>query len=147
MDRLICLVRKYAPAGQAFAIGYVAAAAQRMQQLLVGQRIVAIDIDTELHELFSSIFGALEQLPKLENDQVVPSSTDLSVFRRSWLQLIMLVSSSRSAINIQHLDMAIVSAEGSESIVTEGNRAYLWSRSLHHLLLFLARIKDDAAAS
>jgi hypothetical protein len=66
-------------AGRAFAIGYVAAAAQRMQQLLVGPGIVAMDIDTELHKLFSSIFGALEQLPKLENDQVVPSSTDLSV--------------------------------------------------------------------
>lgn len=39
----------------------------------------------------------------------------------------MLVSSSRSPINIRHLDKATVST-GNDSIVSEGNLAYLWSR-------------------
>jgi NCK-associated protein 1 len=129
MDRLIRLVSKYAPAVRAFAIGYLAAAAQRMQVLLVGPGMVALDIDTELRELFNSVLGALERLPKIESDKVVLSSLDLSVFCRDWLRLIMLVSSSRSAINIRHLDKATVST-GNDSIVAEGNRAYLWSRSL-----------------
>ena len=48
-------------------------------------------------------------------------------FRRDWLRLIMLVSSSRSPINIRHLDKATVST-GNDSIVSEGNYAYMWSR-------------------
>jgi len=64
---------------RAFAIGYLAAAAQRMQVLLVGPGMVALDIDTELRELFNSVLGALERLPKIESDKVVLSSLDLSV--------------------------------------------------------------------
>jgi NCK-associated protein 1 len=79
MDRLIRLVSKYTPAVRAFAIGYLAAAAQRMQVLLVGPGMVALDIDTELRELFNSVLGALERLPKIESDKAVLSPLDLSV--------------------------------------------------------------------
>ncbi|KAG0587429.1 hypothetical protein KC19_2G163800 [Ceratodon purpureus] len=132
MDRLISLIRKYTPACRAFAMGYLSAAVQRMQILLVGPGMVALDIDPELRELFSSALESLDQLPKLQNDKVVPTSLDLSAFRRDWLRLIMLVSSSRSPINIRHLDKATVST-GNDSIVSEGNLAYMWSRSVDEM--------------
>lgn len=64
---------------RAFAMGYLSAAVQRMQVLLVGPGMVALDIDPELRELFNSALETLDQLPKLQNDKVVPSSLDLSV--------------------------------------------------------------------
>lgn len=60
-------------------MGYLAAAVQRMQVLLVGPGMVALDIDTELRELFGSVLEALEQLPKLQSEKVVPIALDLSV--------------------------------------------------------------------
>jgi hypothetical protein len=74
-----CVIFGLHAAVRAFAIGYLAAAAQRMQVLLVGPGMVALDIDTELRELFNSVLGALERLPKIESDKVVLSSLDLSV--------------------------------------------------------------------
>jgi hypothetical protein len=74
-----CVIFGLHTAVRAFAIGYLAAAAQRMQVLLVGPGMVALDIDTELRELFNSVLGALERLPKIESDKVVLSSLDLSV--------------------------------------------------------------------
>ncbi|XP_024388834.1 probable protein NAP1 isoform X3 [Physcomitrium patens] len=132
MDRLTGLIRKYTPACKAFAMGYLSAAVQRMQVLLVGPGMVALDIDPELRELFNSALETLDQLPQLHTDKIVPASLDLSGFRRDWLRLIMLVSSSRSPINIRHLDKATVST-GNDSIVSEGNLAYLWSRSVDEM--------------
>jgi NCK-associated protein 1 len=39
----------------------------------------------------------------------------------------MLVSSSRATVNIRHFETAAVPT-GKESIISEGNSAYLWSR-------------------
>jgi NCK-associated protein 1 len=39
----------------------------------------------------------------------------------------MIVTSSRSSINIKHLEKATVST-GKEGLVSEGNAAYNWSR-------------------
>jgi NCK-associated protein 1 len=64
---------------RAFAMGYLSAAVQRMQVLLVGPGMVALDIHPELRELFNSALESLDQLPKVQNDKVVPSSLDLSV--------------------------------------------------------------------
>ena len=91
--------------------------------------MVALDIDPDLHELFNSALESLEQLPKILNDKILSNSTDLSVFRREWLRLILLVSSARSPINIRHLDKATAST-GNDNIVSEGNLAYMWSRSV-----------------
>ncbi len=74
-----CVIFGLHAAVRAFAIGYLAAAAQRMQVLLVGPGMVALDIDTELRELFNSVLGALERLPKIESDKAVLSPLDLSV--------------------------------------------------------------------
>lgn len=60
-------------------MGYLSAAVQRMQVLLVGPGMVALDIDPELRELFNSALESLDQLPKIQNDKAVPSSLDLSV--------------------------------------------------------------------
>jgi len=51
----------------------------------------------------------------------------LQDFRKDWLSLLMIVTSSRSSINIRHLEKATV-ATGKEGLVVEGNAAYNWSR-------------------
>lgn len=48
-------------------------------------------------------------------------------FRKDWLSILMIVTSSRSSINIRHLEKATVST-GKEGLLSEGNAAYNWSR-------------------
>lgn len=48
-------------------------------------------------------------------------------FRKDWLSVLMIVTSSRSSINIRHLEKATVST-GKEGLLAEGNAAYNWSR-------------------
>lgn len=51
----------------------------------------------------------------------------LQDLRKHWLSILMIVTSSRSSINIKHLEKATVST-GKEGLVSEGNAAYNWSR-------------------
>ncbi|KAL2631653.1 hypothetical protein R1flu_016339 [Riccia fluitans] len=131
MDRLINLIRKYTPAIRGFSLGYLSAAAQRIRLLLGSPGMVALDIDAELRHLFLSALDSLEKLPKLQSEKIVTSVIDLSEFRRNWLRTMMLVSSARSPINIRHLDKATL--PGKESIVAEGNMAYMWSRKVDEI--------------
>lgn len=52
----------------------------------------------------------------------------------------MVVTSSRSSINIRHLEKATVST-GKEGLLSEGNAAYNWSRCAFCLLLFWPSLK------
>ncbi|KAH9315390.1 hypothetical protein KI387_024017, partial [Taxus chinensis] len=53
-------------------------------------------------------------------------------FRKDWLSVLMVVTSSRSPINIRHLEKATIST-GKEGLVSEGNAAFVWSRSVDEL--------------
>jgi NCK-associated protein 1 len=52
--------------------------------------------------------------------------------RKHWLSILMIVTSSRSSVNIRHLEKATVST-GKEGLVSEGNAAYNWSRCVDEL--------------
>ncbi|KAE8781516.1 putative protein NAP1 [Hordeum vulgare] len=52
--------------------------------------------------------------------------------RKHWLSILMIVTSSRSSINIRHLEKATMST-GKEGLVSEGNAAYSWSRCVDEL--------------
>ena len=56
-------------------------------------------------------------------------------FRKDWLSILMIVTSSRSSINIRHLEKATVST-GKEGLLSEGNAAYNWSRCSFFELFF-----------
>ena len=61
-------------------------------------------------------------------------------FRKDWLTILMIVTSSRSNINIRHLEKATVST-GKEGLLSEGNAAYNWSRcSIYPTLISLLNI-------
>ncbi|CAM6099238.1 unnamed protein product [Calypogeia fissa] len=132
MDRLIALIRKYTPAIRGFSLGYLAAAALRIRALLGSPGMVALDIDAELRHLFLSTLDSLEKLPKQQSEKMASSPVDLTGFRKDWLQTMLLVSSARSPINVRHLDKATTST-GKESIVAEGNNAYMWSRRVDEI--------------
>ncbi|KAJ7555822.1 hypothetical protein O6H91_05G056100 [Diphasiastrum complanatum] len=129
LEKLGRLIHKYSAAIKGFALGYLNGAAQRIHYLYDCPGMVALDIDTELRQLFSSVMDCLENLPKMQTEKVVLGEIDLTLFRRDWLRLMMLISSSRSSVNVRHLEKATIST-GKESIVSEGNMSYLWSRSV-----------------
>lgn len=53
----------------------------------------------------------------------------LQELRNYWLSILMIVTSSRSSVNIRHLEKATVST-GKEGLLSEGNAVYNWSRCL-----------------
>ncbi|KAK4755123.1 hypothetical protein SAY87_008880 [Trapa incisa] len=63
---------------------------------------------------------------------------DLSEFRKNWLSILMIVTSSWSSINIRHLEKATVST-GKEGLLSEGNAAYNWSRCVDELEFQLSK--------
>eukprot|EP00252_Welwitschia_mirabilis_P021329 TRINITY_DN5452_c0_g1_i3.p1 TRINITY_DN5452_c0_g1~~TRINITY_DN5452_c0_g1_i3.p1 ORF type:complete len:1244 (-),score=247.08 TRINITY_DN5452_c0_g1_i3:983-4714(-) len=132
MDRLCCLIRKYVSAIRGYALAYLVSAAERIRFLLGSPGMVALDIDPELQNVFELIVGCLENLPKSQGDNISTPVVDLSDFRRNWLSVLMVVTSSRSSINIRHLEKATIST-GKEGLVSEGNAAYLWSRCIDEL--------------
>lgn len=132
MDKLCCLVRKYVSAIRGYALAYLASVAERIRFLLGSPGMVALDIDAELRNLFQQVIGCLEKSPKLQGEHVSTATSDLSDFRKNWLSVLMVVTSSRSSINIRHLEKATIST-GKEGLVSEGNAAYVWSRSVDEL--------------
>uniref|UniRef100_A0A7N2LNV3 Uncharacterized protein n=1 Tax=Quercus lobata TaxID=97700 RepID=A0A7N2LNV3_QUELO len=53
-------------------------------------------------------------------------------FRKDWLMILMIVTSSRSDINIRRLEKATGST-GKQGLLSEGNAAYNWSRCVDEL--------------
>ncbi|URE44165.1 Membrane-associated apoptosis protein, partial [Musa troglodytarum] len=113
-DKLCHLVRKYMAAIKGYALSYLSSSAGRIRFLLGTPGMVALDIDSTLKNLFQQ---------------------DL---RKYWLSILMIVTSSRSSINIRHLEKATVST-GKEGLLSEGNAAYNWSRCVDELESQLAR--------
>eukprot|EP01018_Ginkgo_biloba_P029851 Gb_16727 [translate_table: standard] len=132
IDKLCCLVRKYVSAIRGYALAYLASAAERIRFLLGTPGMVALDIDAELSRLFQQVVSCLEKLPKPQGENVSLATVDLFDFRKDWLSVLMVVTSSRSSINIRHLEKATIST-GKEGLVSEGNAAYVWSRSVDEL--------------
>lgn len=132
MDKLCCLIRKYVSAIRGYALAYLTAAAERMRFLLGSPGMVALDIDVELRGLLQQILSCLEKLPRPQGENVSTEMVDLSDFRKDWLSVLMVVTSSRSPINIRHLEKATIST-GKEGLVSEGNAAYVWSRSVDEI--------------
>ncbi|KAL4201241.1 hypothetical protein AMTRI_Chr02g257710 [Amborella trichopoda] len=138
MDRLCCLVRKYVAAIRGYALSYLASSAERIRFLLGTPGMVALDIDATLRSLFQQMVHCLETLPKSQRENMSAVTCDLSELRKTWLSILMIVTSSRSAINIRHLEKATVST-GKESLVSEGNAVYSWSRCVDELESQLSR--------
>ncbi|XP_024527538.1 protein NAP1 isoform X1 [Selaginella moellendorffii] len=138
MDKLIVLIRKYASAIRAFSLGHLTGIAQRMRLLFESPGAVALDFESDLRNSFLAVMERLETLPKLQTEKLRHSNFDLSVFRQDWLRIIMTVSSSRSSINFRHLEKATIST-GKDSIITEGNMAYVWSRSVDDMQKVLSQ--------
>ncbi|XP_031487983.1 protein NAP1 [Nymphaea colorata] len=132
MDRLCCLVRKYATAIRAYALSYLSSSAERIRFLLGTPGMVALDLDATLRGLFQQVIQSLESLPKTPGDNAQSVSSSLSELRKSWLSVLMIITSSRSSINIRHLEKATMST-GKEGLVSEGNAAYMWSRCIDEL--------------
>nr|AAC61824.1 unknown protein [Arabidopsis thaliana] len=128
MDRLCCLVRKYISAARGYALSYLSSSAGRIRYLMGTPGIVALDLDPTLKGLFQRIVQHLESIPKAQGENVSAITCDLSDFRKDWLSILMIVTSSRSSINIRHLEKATVST-GKEGLLSEGNAAYNWSRN------------------
>eukprot|EP00249_Psilotum_nudum_P015741 c25499_g1_i2 orf=223-4398(+) len=129
IEKICGLIWKYTSAIRGYALGYLVGAAERIRSLLGSPDMVALDIDVELEKLFASVSGCLDNLPKFQNEKVATATISLSEFRKDWLSILTLVSSCRYSINIKHLEKATIST-GKESIISEGNMAYLWSRSV-----------------
>eukprot|EP00250_Pteridium_aquilinum_P014737 c22167_g1_i1 orf=670-4797(-) len=127
MDKLQGLIQKYVSAVRGYALAYLAGAAERIKSLLSSPGMVALDYEPPLREILTSVSDCLEKLPKFHSENGQSSAINLSGFRKEWISLMMLVSSSRSAINVRHLEKAAIPT-GKESIISEGNAAYLWSR-------------------
>ena len=72
-----------------------------------------------LHTSSHAYRGEMEEVLKLD-------------FRKNWLSVLMVVTSSKSSINIRHLEKATIST-GKEGLVSEGNATYVWSRSVDEL--------------
>ncbi|RWR90497.1 protein NAP1 [Cinnamomum micranthum f. kanehirae] len=132
IDRLCCLVRKYIAAIRGYALSYLSSCAGRIRFLLGSPGMVALDLDTTLRDLFQQIVHYLENIPKPQGENVAALTCDLSDLRKDWLSILMIVTSSRSSINIRHLEKATVST-GKEGILSEGNNAYNWSRCVDEL--------------
>ncbi|WZY92367.1 hypothetical protein YC2023_064696 [Brassica napus] len=132
MDRLCCLVRKYIAAARGYALSYLSSSAGRIRYLMGTPGIVALDLDPTLKGLFQRIVQHLETIPKTQGENVSAITCDLSEFRKDWLSILMIVTSSRSSINIRHLEKATVST-GKEGLLSEGNAAYNWSRCVDEI--------------
>lgn len=132
MDHLCCLVRKYIAAIRGYALSYLSSCAGRIRFLLGTPGMVALDLDASLKGLFQQIVKHLENIPKLQGENISAITCDLSEFRKDWLSILMIVTSARSSINIRHLEKATVST-GKEGLLSEGNAAYNWSRCVDEL--------------
>ncbi|XP_010260605.1 PREDICTED: protein NAP1 [Nelumbo nucifera] len=132
MDRLCCLVRKYIAAIRGYALSYLSSCAGRIRFLLGTPGMVALDLDATLKGLFQQIVQCLESIPKPQGENISAITCDLSALRKDWLQILMIVTSSRSSINIRHLEKATVST-GKEGLLSEGNAAFNWSRCVDEL--------------
>ncbi|XP_047335582.1 protein NAP1 [Impatiens glandulifera] len=132
MDRLCCLVRKYIAAIRGYALSYLSSSAGRIRFLLGTPGMVALDLDTTLKGLFQKIVQHLENIPKLQGENISAITCDLSELRKDWLSILMIVTSARSSITIRHLEKATVST-GKEGLLSEGNAAYNWSRCVDEL--------------
>ncbi|XP_021843825.2 protein NAP1 [Spinacia oleracea] len=138
MDRLCCLVRKYIAAVRCYSLSYLSSCAGRIRFLLGTPGMVALDLDANLKGLLQKILQHLEKIPKPQGEDISAITCDLSDFRKDWLSVLMIVTSSRSSINIRHLEKATVST-GKEGLLAEGNAAYNWSRCIDELELQLAK--------
>ncbi|CAL9178150.1 unnamed protein product [Musa hybrid cultivar] len=138
MDKLCHLVRKYMAAIKGFALSYLSSSAGRIRFLLGTPGMVALDIDSTLKNLFQQVVHCLENIPKPQSETVSSITCDLSDLRKYWLSILMIVTSSRSSINIRHLEKATVST-GKEGLLSEGNAAYNWSRCVDELESQLSR--------
>lgn len=138
MDRLCCLVRKYIAAIRGYALSYLSSCAGRIRFLLGTPGMVALDLGPNLKGLFQQIVQHLENIPKPQGENISAITCDLSEFRKDWLSILMIVTSSRSSINIRHLEKATVST-GKEGLLSEGNAAYNWSRCVDELELQLSK--------
>ncbi|KAL9682957.1 hypothetical protein QQ045_014769 [Rhodiola kirilowii] len=132
IDRLCCLVRKYMSAIRGYALSYLSSCAGRIRFLLGTPGMVALDLDSTMKGYFQQIVQHLENVPKVQGENVSAIACDLSALRKDWLSILMMVTSARSSINIRHLEKATVST-GKEGILTEGNSAYNWSRCVDEL--------------
>uniref|UniRef100_A0A1D1YCP6 Protein NAP1 n=1 Tax=Anthurium amnicola TaxID=1678845 RepID=A0A1D1YCP6_9ARAE len=138
MDKLCCLVRKYISAIRGYALSYLSSCAGRIRFLLGTPGMVALDLDTTLRGLFQQVVHCLENVPKPQGANISSLTCDLSDLRRQWLSILMIVTSSRSSINIRHLEKATVST-GKEGLLSEGNAAYNWSRCADELEFQLSK--------
>ncbi|KAK4254685.1 hypothetical protein QN277_010029 [Acacia crassicarpa] len=138
MDRLCCLVRKYIAAIRGYSLSYLSSCAGRIRFLLGTPGMVALDIDANLKGLLQQIVLHLENIPKPQGENISAITCDLSEFRKDWLSILMIVTSSRSSINIRHLEKATVST-GKEGLLSEGNAAYNWSRCVDELESLLSK--------
>ncbi|XP_074286130.1 protein NAP1 [Silene latifolia] len=132
MDRLCCLVRKYIAAVRCYALSYLSSCAGRIRFLLGTPGMVALDLDASLKGNFQKIVQHLEKIPKPQGENISAITCDLTDFRKDWLSVLMIVTSSRSSINIRHLEKATVST-GKEGLLVEGNAAYNWSRCVDEI--------------
>ncbi|XP_058730657.1 protein NAP1 isoform X2 [Vicia villosa] len=138
MDHLCCLVRKYIAAIRGYSLSYLSSSAGRIRFLLGTPGMVALDIDASLKGLLQQIVHHLEHLPKPQSENISAITCDLSDFRKDWLSILLMVTSSRSSINIRHLEKATVST-GKEGLLSEGNAAYNWSRCVDELESLLSK--------
>ncbi|XP_074583886.1 putative protein NAP1 isoform X1 [Curcuma longa] len=132
IDKLCHLIRKYMAAIKGYALSYLSSSAGRIRFLLGTPGMVALDIDSTLKTLFQRVVHCLENIPKPQGENVSSISCDLSELRNYWLSILMIVTSSRSSINIRHLEKATVST-GKEGLLSEGNAVYNWSRCVDEL--------------
>ncbi|GAB4829508.1 histone chaperone [Ancistrocladus abbreviatus] len=138
MDHLCCLVRKYIAAVRGYALSYLSSCAGRIRFLLATPGMVALDLDAGLKGLLQKIVHHLENIPKSQGENVSAIRCDLSELRKDWLTILMIVTSSRSSINIRHLEKATVST-GKEGLLSEGNTSFNWSRCVDELELQLSK--------
>ncbi|XP_020589634.1 probable protein NAP1 isoform X1 [Phalaenopsis equestris] len=138
MDKLCSLVRKYMAAIKGYALSYLSSSAGRIRFLLGTPGMVALDLDSTLKGLFQQIVHCLENIPKIQGENISVVTCDLSELRQYWLSILMIVTSSRSSINIRHLEKATVST-GKEGLLSEGNAAYNWSRCVDELMCQLSK--------
>lgn len=132
IDQLCCLVRKYLAAIRGYALSYISSCAGRIRFLLGTPGMVALGLDISLKGLLQKIVHHLESIPKPQGENVSSIRCDLLEFRKDWLAILMTVTSTRSPINIRHLEKATVST-GKEGLISEGNSAYSWSRCVDEL--------------
>lgn len=69
----------YISAIRGYALGCLAAGAQRIRFLLGCPGMIALDIDAELRGLFVSVLENLERIPKLQSEKLVTTAVELSL--------------------------------------------------------------------